>query len=423
MTSDGLSALDRVFADLDHRAAPQQVGWVMRLAGEPPRLAELREHVAARLPRLPLFGARLAPALRRLGGPDWRPVNDLSLERHVCAARVAAPGDARSLRRLTDELLSRRLDRAHPLWRIWLVDGLDSGWAVIGHAHHALVDGLAAIEVAGVLLDGAPVRAPRSVTRSARGPRVALRPLLRAARALARRGPRHGLQTGRDGRRTVGLAELDARRVRLAARACGGSSNDALLAAAAVAVGSELRRRGELPATLKALVPFRLRHDVRGRIAGNGITPLPVQLPLGSDDTCELIGEMARRTSAAMSFGNAGAISVLARGASLIPAPARPAVTRLVYRAMRFDLIVSSLPGPPGELELLGRQVTSIHPLVPVTDGQPLSIGALTYAGRLAIAVNADAVAIGDPQRIADELAGALEGLPAADSDQRAASR
>ena len=47
------------------------------------------------------------------------------------------------------------LDRSRPLWRLQLVTGLsDGGFAIIGQAHHALVDGLAAIEIATIIFDG-----------------------------------------------------------------------------------------------------------------------------------------------------------------------------------------------------------------------------------------------------------------------------
>ena len=57
-------------------------------------------------------------------------------------------------------LMSSPLDRSHPLWEIWLIDGLEGGRvAVLEMLHHAMADGLAGVELATVLLDLEP-RAP-----------------------------------------------------------------------------------------------------------------------------------------------------------------------------------------------------------------------------------------------------------------------
>ena len=50
--------------------------------------------------------------------------------------------------------ISRRLDRSRPLWELYVVDGLaDDRVALVPKMHHALVDGVAAIDVGTVLLD------------------------------------------------------------------------------------------------------------------------------------------------------------------------------------------------------------------------------------------------------------------------------
>ena len=74
-----------------------------------------------------------------------------------------------------------------PLWRMARIDGLaGGGWAIVGQAHHALVDGIAAIQVAMLLFDGVAGRTV-DVDGAAGGGRRARRP--------GRRGPR-----GQDGR-------------------------------------------------------------------------------------------------------------------------------------------------------------------------------------------------------------------------------
>ena len=62
-------------------------------------------------------------------------------------------------------------------------------------------------------------------------------------------------------------------------------------------------------------------------------------------------------------------------------------------------MIVSNVPGPQVALELLGRPLTAAWPAVPLLDGHALTIGALSYAGRLNVSVYADAEVVPDARR------------------------
>lgn len=397
-----LSALDRVFLDLDTAETAQQVGWLIRFEGEPPSLAEVRAHVESRLGDLPLFTMRLGRSRRRLGGPRWVPAEGFSIADHVVEATTDGDG---GLDALASALLSQRLSRVRPLWRLWLVTGRENGFAVIGHGHHTLIDGIAAVEVAMLLLDpvdqtrrGPDYATPRPSLRPTAGKRAKrrreqgkARRLLRGARMMILRGPRTALDEHGDGNRMIGTGSTDLRTARAAAREHAATPNDALLAAAAIALTQELDARGEAPAWLKVLMPFRLASDARGRAAGNEISAVTVELPLGLSDPSELFALIAQRTRDAKALGNAGVMAMLAKAAGFIPAPVRPAVTRFVYRNLRFTVIVSNLRGPPVDFGLLGRTATSIHPFVPITQGQGLSIGAMSYRGQLSIGINANA--------------------------------
>jgi len=70
-------------------------------------------------------------------------------------------------------------------------------------------------------------------------------------------------------------------------------------------------------------------------------------------------------------------------------------------------------------LYLMGRRVTAIHPAVPVPDGHGLTIGALSYAGRIGVGLYADAVAVPDVVEIARDLESALDALRVSSEDPK----
>lgn len=445
MAVDRLSALDAAFLDLETPRSPLHVGWTLRLDGPPPTLAGLRRHLDGRLERVPRFRRRLA-ALP--GGPAWVDDARFDIAHHVDRVSLPAPGAAAELRDAAATLLGHPLAGDRPLWRMYLVDGLeDGGFALVGQAHHALVDGIAAVEVALLLFDDgaetpparwtpAPAPSAAAAARDAVGGRLALAASaartayrlcspeeLGAAPAALRRGaqglgdaiapaPRTALDRSLTACRLVGFGSAPLDAVREAGRRRGATVNDVLLAAAALALGRALSRRGgKVPRALKALVPV----DVRGRgsagALGNAVSFTTVELPLGESDPVAALRAVRDRARAAKRDGAARPLHALVRAGELVPAPARRALARGAARAASFNAVVSNVPGPPETLALMGRTVRSIHPAVPLLDGHGFTIGALSYAGRLHVGVYADARVLPDAVDVARDMESAFDAL------------
>ena len=156
MTATRLSALDASFLEVETRTAHMHVGWAAVFEppeGRPrPTFDQLFEHIGGRMAWAPRYRQRLAEVPFGAADPVWVDDTDFRLERHVHGARSGETSRVSS----TTSCRSR-LRRDRPLWEIWVADRLEDGRiGIVGKAHHCMVDGLAAVELATLLLDPDP---------------------------------------------------------------------------------------------------------------------------------------------------------------------------------------------------------------------------------------------------------------------------
>ncbi len=154
MSSPRLSALDVSFLSVETPTAHMHVGWVAEFAAGPgqamPSFHELRDHIARRIGRAPRYRQKLASVPLGVNAPEWIDDPAYSIERHVYWANGPL-GD------LVDEVMSIPLRRDRPLWEIWVHQNEAHGeFALVGKAHHCMVDGMAALELASLILDPTP---------------------------------------------------------------------------------------------------------------------------------------------------------------------------------------------------------------------------------------------------------------------------
>lgn len=467
---DTLSALDASFLALDTPTAPLVVGWTMRFGGAAPPLAQLRRHLEARLNLVPRFRRRVVSPVLGLGPARWEDAADFDLGRHVHAVNVAAPGGTAELRDLAGVLLSAPLDPGEPLWRVTLVGGLATdGFALVGQAHHALVDGIAAMQVALLLFGPEPEGARASAWEPEPAPRAGLpgrelvaglggrvghprstvadgtHALLEAARGvrdagsggvrdaaaaieqLTRRGPATSLQANRTHRREIAWAQVGLDGVRAAGRRHGATVNDTLLTACGLALGRALRRRGEPVDGLKVAVPVNVRGAAPAGVLGNRISLVAVELPTAETNATAALRQVRDRTRAIKAAGTAAPLDALSRAADALPAVAQRGLARAVMGAADYAAVISNVPGPPVELALLGRPLQALLPSVPVPAGRALTLGCVSYAGRLHVGLTADAEVVPELVELARDLEAAFDVLrveaPLAPTPWRARAR
>jgi diacylglycerol O-acyltransferase len=449
MLVDRLSPLDEAFLRVETESAHMHVGWTLLGEGEPPAAEELRAHIGARLDLLPRFRCRAATSF--LHDPMWVDDEDFDLSQHVTRMSLPAPGDERQLRAVAGGLFSEPLDRRRPLWSFHIVDGLrDGGFAIVGRAHHALVDGVSAVEVAQLLLDidpdsretdpvvwepaPAPPLASRALASIADRTRLvratgslALRTLVNpaglgeGASALRRIGgalaplagaaPRTALNRAIGPRRTVGFAELSMPAAKGVARRRGATVGDVVLATASLAFGRALRRAGESHPWLRTMVPVNTRPQDAGRELGNRISFVFVELPVGERRPETALDEVARQMGEHKRSGNAGVLDGILRAARFAPLPVRDLLAWLATRPQTFNTVVSNIPGPQQPLYVLGRRLRAAYPAVPLARGHGLSVGILSYRDVLHVGLYADPGVVPDIDEVARDFTWAFDAL------------
>jgi diacylglycerol O-acyltransferase / wax synthase len=422
-----LSAYDQHCLRVETPARPLQLGILAVLDGRALldstgrlRLADIRREIDRRVAGVPELRRVVFRPGPLAGRPLWVDAPAFHIDRHVDEVQLPAPGDDRALLALAERLMAQLLDRSRPLWRMWLVTGLDDGRVgMLIVVHHALADGRTAMRMVRSLLEPpmspagpAPIEAPgatvpppwqelvfdnvRSTIESAR--RLA-RPatwrlvaeVARAARQtfrLARRAQSTSLNAPVGPRRRLATVWLDLAAARRVARAHGCAVNDVVLSLVAGGVRALLDGRGEPIERVRprAGIAVALFSPGHGAEAGNDIGTLHVRLPIGEADPSARLPSIA-------------AASVRARHSRMVAAEpllrawfGRFGVFRRALDHQRLvNLAETYLPGPPVPIEVLGAPVLDLLPIAPLAGNLSLSFVALSYAGRLAVTVRVDA--------------------------------
>jgi diacylglycerol O-acyltransferase / wax synthase len=120
-------------------------------------IAEVRAMLEERLHMLPPLRWTLVPVPMGLDRPYWKDDQAFDLDFHVRELALPAPGDDEQLSEQVARIASRRLDRARPLWELYVIHGLKGGRVAIQtKMHHAMIDGMSGAEIMGIMFDIEP---------------------------------------------------------------------------------------------------------------------------------------------------------------------------------------------------------------------------------------------------------------------------
>lgn len=115
------------------------------------------DRFGAMIGRLEPMRRRLVEVPFKLDHPYWIDDPDFDLDYHVRHIGLAPPGAADQLAEQVSRIVGRPMDRSHPLWEVYVIEGLADGrWAMLTKTHHSTIDGAAGVLLLSLLTDTDP---------------------------------------------------------------------------------------------------------------------------------------------------------------------------------------------------------------------------------------------------------------------------
>ena len=457
-----LSGLDASFLYLETPSQPLHVCSILELdASTIPggyTFERLRDELALRVKAIPSFRERLANSFLNLDHPVWVEDEHFDIDRHLHRIGLPSPGGRAELGEICGHLASLPLDRRHPLWETWVIEGVGGTdarnggrLAVLTKVHHAAVDGVTGANLMSQLCSTEPDAPPPDPVEDEFGAtnqlRIALgglgnfvtRPLHLATkvipstvstvvdtvqRAVGGRAmaapfaaPQTKFNASITAHRNVAFAELDLEDIKTVKNHFGVKVNDVVMALVAGVLRQYLLDRDELPeASLVAMVPVSV-HDRSDRPGRNQVSGMFSKLETQIEDPAERIKAIAAANTTAKEHSAAIGATLL-QDWSQFAGPAIFGVAMRVYARSRLtearpvhNLVISNVPGPQIPLYFLGAEVTAMYPLGPIFHGSGLNITVMSLNGKLDVGLIACPELLPDLWDLADDFAVGMKEL------------
>jgi diacylglycerol O-acyltransferase len=459
---DRLSGLDASFLYLETPAQMLHVCGIIML--DPSTMPggysfdALRDVLASRVTPIPSFRRKLRNVPLRLDHPIWVDDEDFDIDRHVHRLALPSPGGEKELSDICAHLAGIPLDRARPLWEMWVIEGLpDDRIAVFSKMHHATVDGVSGANMVSYLCSLAPdEESPMPVQESgsehspgelelvARGLLSTLAKPLQVVRLVApsvnllaktaeraRKGtamaapltaPRTSFNGTITGHRSVAFVDLPLDQIKEVKNATGATVNDVVLTVSGGALRRYLDARGELPdSSLLATVPVSV-HESTSRSGGsNKVSALFTKLGTDVADPLERLCGMTESNRHAKEHHKAIDADTLQDWAEFA-APRTFGLAVRLYSGLRLaekhpvvhNLVISNVPGPPVPLYFMGAKIEALYPLGPVFHGAGLNITVMSNNGQMHVGIIACRELMPQVWQLAEHFPAELAALAAA---------
>lgn len=417
-----ISPLDSMFLMAESREHPMHVGSLQLF--EPPSgigpdfLRDVHQELLTREDVSPTFRKHPAELLGGIANLTWAFERHLDLEYHLRRSALPSPGRVRELLELTSRLHGSLLDRHRPLWESHLVEGLSDGRvAVYTKIHHALVDGVSAMQmIAGSLSpdpedheirvlwgqNGQPVptEGKPAISRlkslvglgqtvMGMGPsavQLVNKGLLQQQLTLPVGAPKTIFNVPIGGARRVAAQSWPIERFSAIKKVSGVTLNDVVLAVCGGALRAYLIEQKALPdRPLIAAVPVSLREGSSSG-GGNQVGVLLANLATHLEDPAQRLAEvnssMQKNKAVFKELPKLQQVALSALNMSpLLLSMVSPALGSAA--APPFNLVISNVPGSREPLYWNGARLDGNYPLSIALDGQALNITLCTNADNL----------------------------------------
>jgi len=409
-----LRPVDAAWFRMERRDDPADIVALMRFDGRLDE-ARLRELIQARLLCHPRFLRRAVDSPRGITPPHWEPEPAFSIDAHLSRIDLPPLADEAALRRAIDELLGHRLDFSRSPWRLWLIDGLPGGSALVAQLHHCMGDGFGLLDVLLTLTDASSpgdgpgaraVQAPRSDRAARHEHFAALKGGVDALKhvLLMPFDPPNRLRGRPSGvRRVAWSRRMPLWPVKRLAAARGWTVNDVLMSALASALRRYALSHGDLPVDVRAIVPVNLRPphdpeqartDPRHNWFGLVFLELPLRDPDRESRAAKLRREMDRIKTSKEALVSLGFLEALGRSPTV--------VDRFVDEifARKASIVVTNVPGPRQPVELAGCRLRDMAFWAPHPCGLGCGASILSYAGMFRLGMRSDVAVVADPELV-----------------------
>jgi diacylglycerol O-acyltransferase / wax synthase len=415
-----------------------------------PRLFEAYRHSQAVKPfnyKLKWLGKEIAA---------WETVEP-DMRNHIRQIDLPAPGSMQQFYETVSFLNAGLLDRGHPLWECYIIDGIENGrLAVMIKVHHSLIDGEGGLRVMRNFLSDSPrnktLAGPWMALASGDKPRrsrpsvsqiqrlqsmlkgltklpgdvigvgadvldlgvqsLNLKPRMASLPFTAR----HTLfnNTAKSAARAYANTELPLADVKAVAKATDTSVNDVVMTIIDDALHHYLREhQAPTDRPLVAFVPMSLR-DESGGGGGNQVSAELVAMGAPETSLGERLSQINRATTNAKVKGR-GMQTTSRQAYALLLAGSLTMSDTLPWfgKAPSANLVISNMKGPTGQLYLAGAPLVAFLGLPILPPGAGLNVTFASVNKDIGLAIGAAPEAVDDPFRLAQLIEQAFHRLQA----------
>jgi len=466
-----LTALDNSFLLLEKPNSYMHVASTLIFEAGPLRKPEggidmesIRAATAAALHLIPRYRQKLKYVPVE-NSPVWIDDDRFNLDYHLRHTSLPKPGSEAQLKKLSARIMQQHLDRARPLWEIWIVEGLEGDrFAMISKVHHCMIDGVSGVDILNTQLRPTPDRrvadpAPfyprpepsglellrhellrrlqlpidtvrdvgnfvREATDTRRDMSTRLRSITEMLGGTLRRPSATPLNGKIGPHRRFDWLEMDIAEIKYVRKSLGGSLNDVVLTVVTGAVQRFLGRRGvgldDLDFRIMAPVSVRQEGE-RGKL-GNRVSAWLIPLPVDEADPREQLRRIGEKTQELKESKQAVGAEVLTQAAEWTPSTLLALGARNATRLLPFNMVVTNVPGPQVPMYLHGARLLETYPHVPLVDQLGLGIALLSYDGKIGWGFNADYDLVPDLDQFVEDVRSSFAALQREATDADAAA-